>query len=168
MKMTFGKLATVLILEVLFWISAQAQNTVNIGSTPLQVSAAITPAIPDSDLKAIGELLQQYVTTFSAQNFNAHLKLYHFPTVRFADGKVAYFRSLKDVPSNDLRTGMTGDFKSSDWASLEIIQAGPTKVHIVAVFRRLRKDGQEISRVSGLYIIEKVKDRWGVRARSTF
>ncbi|MDG0818129.1 hypothetical protein [Bdellovibrio svalbardensis] len=168
MRTSSGKFLALLLLGLLNLAHAQAQTLINVGSTPLQVSTSISPAIPDEDLKAIGELLHQFTTTLSAQDFNAHLKLYHFPNARFTKGKVSYFRKVKDLPSNDLRVGLSGDFKSSDWASLEIIQAGADKVHVITILRRLRKDGSEINRTSGLYILEKIKNQWGIRGSSVF
>jgi hypothetical protein len=139
------------------------------GDVPPELTFSPTSgAVSAGDQKAIRDLLDKFIVTFSAQDFDAHFKLYHFPTVRIASGKVVVFQKVEEIPKNFLTTGLTPDYAKSEWTQLEIVQAGPNKVHIATVFRRLRKDGSEIERYPSLYILEKVDGRWGVRGRSSF
>jgi len=43
-----------------------------------------------------------------------------------------------------------------------------TKVHVIATFDRIRKDGTAIGNYPALYIAEKINGVWGVTARSNF
>jgi hypothetical protein len=138
---------------------------------PEPIAVRVSPAsrpVADADLEEISALMQESIATFSAQDFEAHFKLYHFPTVRFSGGQVFYFPALADLPRSVLATELPPDYAASQWASLEIVQSGPGKVHLATVFQRVRKDGSEIGRHSSLYILEKVGGRWGIRARSSF
>jgi hypothetical protein len=41
-------------------------------------------------------------------------------------------------------------------------------VHIAVVFARFHENGERYATYPSLYVVERVGDRWGIRARSSF
>jgi hypothetical protein len=132
------------------------------------ITMASGAKVSDSDRKAIFELFTEFAKTFSAHDFDAHFKLYHFPIVRVTGSKLTVYPTLSDVPKDILMRGIPADYARSEWTSLEIIQGSPTKVHVIATFDRVRKDGTAIGNYPSLYIVEKINGVWGVTVRSNF
>ena len=160
-------LISCLALSLLFALSLPNHAT----ATPREVtSIQVAPGarISAADQKAVYKLFCDFRDTFSAHNFKAHFALYHFPIVRLTGSKMAYYETLADVPKDILTKGIPADYAKSEWTSLEIIQASPTKVHVIATFDRVRKDGTAIGNYPALYIAEKVNGVWGVTVRSNF
>jgi len=56
----------------------------------------------------------------------------------------------------------------SEWDSIEVVQADPEKVHFKVQFSRFNPAGQRYASFDSLYIVQKVDDVWGIRARSSF
>jgi hypothetical protein len=133
-------------------------------------SITIAPGarISTLDQKAIFKLFTDFCDTFSAHDFDAHFKLYHFPIVRITGNRTTVYASIKDVPRDILMKGIPADYAKSEWTSLEIIQASPTKAHVIATFDRIRKDGTTVGNYPALYIVEKINGVWGVTVRSNF
>jgi len=132
------------------------------------IEVASSAKVSSSDRAALFKLFTEFRDTFSAHNFDAHFKLYHFPIVRVNGSKMVCYQTLSDVPKDILMKGLPADYARSEWTSLEIIQASPTKVHVIATFDRVRKDGTAIGNFPSLYIAEKINGVWGVTVRSNF
>ena len=140
-------------------------------ATPREVtSIQVAPGarISEADRKAVFTLFTQFAKTFSDHDFKGHFALYHFPIVRLTGSKMTCYQTLADVPKDILMKGIPADYAKSEWTSLEIIQASPTKVHVIATFDRVRKDGTAIGNYPALYIAEKINGVWGVTVRSNF
>ena len=60
------------------------------------------------------------------------------------------------------------EWHKSVWLHRKIITLSENKVHVDTRFRRVRKDGTEITTASSLYVLIKKDGRWGVKLRSSF
>ena len=132
------------------------------------IEVASGAKVSSTDRMALFKLFTEFRETFSAHDFDAHFKLYHFPIVRVNGSSILYYQTLSDVPRDILMRGIPGDYARSEWTSLEIIQASPTKVHVIATFDRVRKDGTAIGNFPSFYIAEKINGVWGITVRSNF
>lgn len=118
---------------------------------------------------AVMAVLDRFMETFNAQDHEAHLATYHFPHVRIAGGRVAVSQTAEDYPRDYFEKRLIpAGWHHSAWVSREIVQEGPDKVHVATVFRRYRADGSVLAEFHSLYIVAKIKDRWGVQGRSSF
>jgi len=161
-KLTLGlALIALLALSLPGLASAHPQEVTSIEVAPGAKVSAV-------DRAALFKLFTEFRETFSAHDFDAHFKLYHFPIVRVNGSSILYYQTLSDVPRDILMRGIPGDYARSEWTTLEIIQASPTKVHVIATFDRVRKDGTAIGNFPSLYIAEKINGVWGVTVRSNF
>jgi hypothetical protein len=162
-----NKLILGLALTALLAISLPTTASAN----PKEVTAmTLAPGarISTLDQKAIFKLFTEFAKTFSAHDFNAHFALYHFPIARINGPQMTCYQSLSDVPKDILIQGLPADYARSEWTSLTIVQASPTKAHVIATFDRVRKDGTAIGNFPALYIVEKINGVWGVTVRSNF
>jgi hypothetical protein len=138
-------------------------------TTPIAVVVARNSnPLADEDKAEILDLFLRFNETYSNNDVRGHLETYLFPTVHLAPGQVMSFAKPEDVPPHILTTGLTPDYWRSEWKRLDVVQANPDKVHVATVFSRQRKDGSEINRCPSLYILEKERGRWGIRAHSAF
>ena len=124
-------------------------------------SAAVTAA------RAV---MDDFLRTFNAGDVSGLADTLLFPHVRVASGGVVV---IPDKAAFVAGTDMAEfarrfNWAHSEWDAIEVIQAGPEKVHFKVQFSRFDPQGQRNATFQSLYIIQKVEDRWGVRARSSF
>jgi hypothetical protein len=127
--------------------------------TPEEAAIASARAVMDAFLQA-----------FNARDESAWADTLFFPHVRVAGGGVVVIEN-KDafVASMDMdEFARTFNWGHSEWDAIEVIQAGPEKVHFKVRFSRFDPAGVRNATFDSLYIVQKVDDRWGVRARSSF
>ena len=55
-----------------------------------------------------------------------------------------------------------------DWDYVEVIDAGPDKVHFRVQFTRYRADGSAIGSYRSLYIVTLKEGRWAIQGRSSW
>ena len=133
----------------------------------------VVSAEPDRQAieKEVFAVLDNFILSFSAMDSVAHVTTLHFPHFRLARGSMriweteeeaiaaqqSFFKNLPD----------TGWHKSI-WVRRKIINMSENKVHVDTQFRRVRKDGTEITTASSLYVLIKKDGKWGVKLRSSF
>jgi RecJ-like exonuclease len=132
------------------------------------IMAARCAEVPESDKAAILELLVRVNDTFSTHDVEGHLDTFVFPAVRFARGKVHVLTARETATQSIMTTGLSPNYWRSEWERLEVLQAGQDKVHVAAVASHQRRDGREFDRDYSLYVIERSRGVWGVRAHSHF
>lgn len=115
-------------------------------------------------------VMDEFITTFNARDEARWANTLLFPHVRVASGTVVVHPSKAEfVASTDLdEFARIYDWSHSAWDSIEVIQAGPDKVHFKVVFSRYNKAGERYVSFDSLYILQQVEGRWGIRARSSF
>jgi hypothetical protein len=66
------------------------------------------------------------------------------------------------------RDGKSAGWERSAWDSVEVIDAGPEKVHFRVQFTRYREDGSAIGSYRSLYIVTFRDERWAIQGRSSW
>jgi hypothetical protein len=111
-----------------------------------------------------------FMAAFNAKNAEAiRTRWFHFPHVRFHSGTVTMMQRPEDyhnlVWNGD---GQSAGWERSAWDHVEVIDAGPEKVHFRVQFTRSRGDGSEIGSYRSLYIVTFRDGRWAIQGRSSW
>jgi hypothetical protein len=112
-----------------------------------------------------------FMAAFNAEDAAAiRARWFHFPHVRFHSGKVTVIERPEDYSSNLVwaRSGESAGWGRSAWDLVEVIDAGPDKVHFRVRFTRYRPDGSVVGSYRSLYIVTLKDGRWAIQARSSW
>lgn len=115
-------------------------------------------------------VMDRFITTFNSRDAAAWADTLLYPHVRFASGGVSVVETREAfVAATDLEAfAEANNWDHSAWDSIEVIQAGPDKVHFKVRFDRFNPEGEKYVSFDSLYILQKVDGRWGIRARSSY
>lgn len=114
-------------------------------------------------------VLDRFMEAFSAADEEAIRATFHFPHVRFHEGKVTIYPTAADYNLGVFRaTRDAVEWSRSIWNERQVIHAGADKVHFDTAFSRLRADGSVIATYRSIYIVTRIGERWGVQGRSSF
>ena len=121
-------------------------------------------------IAAARAVMDDFMRTFNARDEAAWADTLLFPHVRVAGGSVVVNPDKSSfVAATDLdEFAQLNNWHHSEWDSIEVMQAGPDKVHFKVVFSRFNPAGERYVTYNSLYILQQVDDRWGIRARSSF
>ena len=121
-------------------------------------------------IAAARKVMDNFMTTFNAKDAASWADTLLFPHVRIASGGVVVTPDKATfVAETDLHEfARANNWSHSQWDQIEVIQADTTKVHFKVKFSRFNPAGERYITYNSLYIVQKVGDRWGVRARSSF
>jgi len=130
-------------------------------NTPREIDAAVAGA---------REAMQGFAAAFNAEDREAMQRRWlHFPHVRFHSDRVTVMETPDDFSSSVWeRTGEAQGWARTGWDYVEVIDAGPTKVHFRVQFTRFRSDGSPIGSYKSLYIVTLKDGRWGIQGRSSW
>ena len=136
-------------------------------------SPAVISASPDREAieKEVFEVLDNFMASFNAMDPAAHVSTYHFPHFRLARCAMSSWETKEEaltVHKGYFKTLPDTGWHKSMWVHRNIISLSENKVHVDTQFRRVRKDGTEITTANSLYVLIKVDGRWGVKMRSSF
>ena len=121
-------------------------------------------------IAAARAVMDEFIAAFNARDEARWADTLAFPHVRIASGDVVVLED-KDafVAAMDMdEFARVNNWGHSEWDSIDVIQAGPDKVHFKVVFSRFRPDGERYVTFNSLYVVQRVGDGWGIRARSSF
>ena len=123
-----------------------------------------------SDIAAARAAMDGFMAAFSAEDSDAiRTRWYHFPHVRFHSGKVTVFERPEDFSSIVFnRQGQAREWARSAWDYVELVDAGPNKVHFRVQFSRFRPDGSLIGSSKSFYIVTFKEGRWAIQGRSSW
>ena len=115
-------------------------------------------------------VLDEFMRAFNATDVSAWADTLLFPHVRVASGAVVVVPDKQSfVAQTDMMNfARVNNWARSEWDSIEVVQADPEKVHFKVQFSRFNPAGQRYASFDSLYIVQKVDDVWGIRARSSF
>ena len=121
-------------------------------------------------IAAAEAVMHKFMETFNARDESAWADTLLFPHVRVASGSVIVSPDKQSfVAGMDFEQfALDNNWDFSQWDSMEVIQAGPTKVHFKVTFSRFNPQGEAYATFASLYVVQQVDGRWGVRARSSF
>jgi len=111
-----------------------------------------------------------FMAAFNARDANAiRSRWFHFPHVRFHSGTVTVMQRPDDYHNRVWNgDGESAGWGRSAWDYVEVIDAGPAKVHFRVQFTRYRDDGSVIGSYRSLYIVTFKDDRWAIQGRSSW
>jgi hypothetical protein len=111
-----------------------------------------------------------FMAAFNAEDAEAiRTRWFHFPHVRFHSGTVTVMQRPEDYHNLVwTRDDQSEGWANSAWDYVEVIDAGPTKVHFRVQFTRRRSDGSAIGSYRSLYIVTNQDGRWAIQGRSSW
>ena len=135
-------------------------------SLMLITSATLAQAQAPLD-QALG-VLDEFMAAFNEENVERWSNTLHYPHVRFASGTVTVFQDASNFRARPAfeRLRATG-WRRSAWISRTPTLVSDQKVHLETVFERYNEAGDAIGQYRSLYIVTKIKDTWGIQARSS-
>ena len=141
--------------------------------TNFGLSAVVRAEQDEATSQAIADarsVMDEFILSFNARDEARWADTLLFPHVRVASGGVLVNPSKAEFVANtDLdEFARLNNWDHSAWDSIEVIQAGPTKVHFKVKFSRFNPAGEKYVSFDSLYILQWVDGRWGIRARSSF
>ena len=115
-------------------------------------------------------VMDQFMAAFNSRDVVAWAETLLFPHVRVAGSGVSIVDTKAEfVAQTDLEAfARIENWDHSAWDTVEVIQAGPDKVHFKVRFDRFNPEGENYVSYDSLYVVQKVDGRWGVRARSSY
>ncbi len=135
-----------------------------------QAALAETAAPQAQAVSAARAVMDRFMITFNARDEAAWADTLLFPHIRVAAGSVVVHADRETfLASADLDAfAEANNWHHSAWDAVEVIQAGPGKVHFKVTFSRFNPAGERYVTYDSLYIVQQVEGRWGIRARSSF
>ena len=113
------------------------------------------------------DVMRRHLLALNAQDGPAIAATLHFPHHRLSLGRLQTW----ETPDNylaDFKERAEPDWAASRWDYLNVVAAGPDKVHLDVGFTRMRRDGSPIGTYRSLWVIAKLGGRWGAQLRSSF
>jgi hypothetical protein len=124
----------------------------------------------DDPVSGARVVMDGFMAAFNAEDAEAiRTRWFHFPHVRFHSGKVSVMQRPEDFHNLVWsRSGQAEGWSRSAWDTVDVIDAGPEKVHFRVQFTRYRADGGAIGSYRSLYIVTFQAGRWGIQGRSSW
>ncbi len=115
-------------------------------------------------------VLDGFMAAFNDEDAEAiRTRWFHFPHVRLHSGKVTVMPTPADFHNLVWgRAGQAEGWARTAWDYVEVIDAGPGKVHFRVQFTRYRGDGSAIGSYRSLYVVVLIDGRWAIQARSSW
>ena len=128
------------------------------------------PPETQAAIAAARVVMDDFMTHFNARDEARWADTLLFPHVRVASGGVIVTPSKAEFVANtDLdEFAKIYNWSHSAWDSIELVQAGPEKVHFKVRFSRFNPEGEKYVSFDSLYVLQLIDGRWGIRARSSF
>ena len=122
-----------------------------------------------SENAAMG-VLDRFLSAVNARDDEAMCRTFHYPHIRFASGAVRIYESHEDcVAQFDFkRFAERFGWDHSGWDRRTVVQANPSKVHVMVILSRYDAEDALIGQFDSLYIVTRVDGLWGIRSRSSF
>jgi len=111
-----------------------------------------------------------FMAAFNAKDAEAiRSRWFHFPHARFHSGQITVMQAPADYQNLVWAgQGQSAEWMQSIWDYVEVIDAGPDKVHFRVQFTRVRADGSAIGSYRSLYIVTYKEGRWAIQGRSSW
>jgi len=125
----------------------------------------------DSAQEAIAAF-HEWNDAWNAHDIETQISRMHFPHLRLAgNNEFQLFETPDDFRATE--EGITARLNAEGWhhtstLSIDAVQVGSEKVHLVIRQSRQHADGTEYNGFDTLWIFTKIDGRWGVQFRSSF
>ncbi len=123
-----------------------------------------------AEIAAARAAMDGFMAAFNAEDAEAiRTRWFHFPHVRLHSGEVTVMATPADFYNLVWgRQGQAQGWHHTAWDYVEVIDAGPGKVHFRVQFTRYRADGSVIGSYRSLYIVTLRDGRWAILGRSSW
>ena len=109
---------------------------------------------------------------WNAGDIKTQISLMHFPHIRLdGNNKFQFYKTPNDyriAKQDDTAKLKTEGWHHSSMSSIDAVQVGSEKVHVVSRQSRQHADGTEYNGFDTLWIFTKIDGCWGVQFRSSF
>ncbi|MBL4681971.1 MAG: hypothetical protein JKY88_14770 [Pseudomonadales bacterium] len=113
-------------------------------------------------------VVNEYMDCWNARDISGLDSTLHFPHIRIASGRVHTIeRGVHDDQFFQKFIAQTA-WEYSLWDYRHAIQSTSDKVHFAVQFTRYQKDAKAIGVYPSMWIVTKIKEQWGIQARSSF
>ena len=130
------------------------------------------PCQPDNSAAVAGarQAMDGFITAFNAEDGEAiRARWFHFPHVRFHEGTVTIMKRPEDLRVTVWeRKGEAEGWARTEFDYIEVVDAGPEKVHFRVQFTRFQTDGSTLGSYKSFYIVTLNDGRWGIQGRSSW
>ena len=115
--------------------------------------------------------VRAFIDAFNAQDHAALAATLNYPHVRLARGRFVTIDSAQDF--ENLSRANEPRLREEGWhhtviRSLEVLHAGPDKVHIALGIDRCREHGEVYNEFDTFWIATLVDGHWGIQFRSSY
>tara|TARA_B100001540_G_scaffold153457_1_gene135869 strand:+ start:498 stop:929 length:432 start_codon:yes stop_codon:yes gene_type:complete len=116
------------------------------------------------------QIIEKFISAFNARQYQLMSDLLNYPHIRFANGKAWILSKEEFLKSQQNVTKLLNkeDWSHTEIKNIETINSGEEKSHFKVHFIRFNSKNNEIHDFESLWIITKVKGKWGIQFRSTF
>lgn len=121
----------------------------------------------DGAIEKAMAVMDAHLTALNARDPVGLAASLHFPHHRLASGRLQTWETSKTYLA-DFYARAGEDWDHSAWDKLEVIAAGPDKVHLDVAFTRYRADNSVLGRYRSLWVIARNDGRWAAVLRSSF
>jgi hypothetical protein len=130
------------------------------------VSANSAPSVGSETIAAAAACLDRFTAAFNARNFDAMDLELHFPHVMLSGAEYLVWECAGRHPAN-----LFSALEGTGWAYTQYetklpILASPDKVHFAVTYTRRDKSGNVLSEHQNLWIVTRVREKWGIVVRS--
>lgn len=113
------------------------------------------------------DVMRRHMEALNARDNDGLAATLHFPHHRLSLGRLQTWET-KDSYFADFLKRTNPGWAKSRWDFLNVVAAGPDKVHLDVGFTRMAADGSALGTYRSLWVIAKLNDRWGAQLRSSF
>lgn len=117
-------------------------------------------------------VLMHYIEARNNRDSEALAALNHYPRINLEGPELKVFQTPEEYIVFEENTVIHGldyaEWDHSELSGIEVIQSGADKVHLAANCDNFDVMSEECSSQTGLWVIIKIDDRWGIRAHSYF
>lgn len=125
-------------------------------------------ATPDAEaVAAAKDVMHRHMAALNARDNDGLAATLHFPHYRLSLGRLQTWETKDSYFADFLKRANPG-WAGSRWDFLNVVAAGPDKVHLDVGFTRMAADGTALGTYRSLWVIAKLDGRWGAQLRSSF
>lgn len=125
------------------------------------------PTDNDESIAAAKDVMRRHIEALNSRNESALVATLHFPHYRLTQGRLQTWETPDGYFAGFLARTNEG-WKRSEWIRLDVITAGPEKVHLDVEFNRYGDGDVVLGTYRSLWVIAKLNERWAAQLRSSF
>mgnify|MGYP000921122134 CR=1 FL=1 len=121
----------------------------------------------EAAVEAAMEVMRRHLIALNAQDADTLAATLHFPHYRLSLGRLQTWETPATYLA-DFRKRAEPGWARSQWDFLNVVAAGPEKVHLDVGFTRFGHAGEVLGQYRSLWVIARLQGRWAAQLRSSF